>query len=468
MKVATSAPSPKISRVEITEDTLSSRGGLFFFGRYLENTGFLRLVDSHLADLRKSGKGRKVERLVKQMVCAFADGRGHSMMDFSALRADPSQAAILDLNQEEMAGGDMMKRFFRKFLGRKWEVLRPLLSRLFLWRLSVERPQMIVLDMDTMVLDNDDALKREGCEPTYKKVKGFQNLQLSWQGRLVDVVFRSGEKHSNHGEDVLKVLRKAVASIRESYDAEVPIVVTMDSGFLDGSIFTALEEELGIGYICSGKLYGSIREKVESLPENDFGYLRKGAVCWSYVEFESGLDAWEGKARRTLYTTLVEEDGQISLPFARPDAVYYTNLGRQEGLDKTLWNRGFHRLRFAEGILELAHGRGQSELVHRSLKEFMGREHLPFQRFGMNAAYYLFQTIAHFLLECFRRDVAGDIIPLMSYPNTIRRKIIDFAAKVVRTGGRVILKVTRSIWEALDVEKLWERCEAPPPILATQ
>jgi hypothetical protein len=282
----------------------------------------------------------------------------------------------------------------------------------------------------------------------------------------VDVVFRSGEKHSNHGEDVLWVLRKVVTSIRKAYDAEVPIVVTMDSGFLDGEIFTALEEELKIGYICSGKLYGSIRATVESLPEKDFGYLRKGALCWSYVEFESALDAWKGMERRTLYTSLVEEDGQISLPFARPDAVYYTNLGRQEALDKALWNRGFHRLRFAEGILELAHGRGQSELIHRSLKEFMGREHLPFQRFGMNAAYYLFQTIAHFLLECFRRDVAGEVIPLMSYPGTIRRKVIDFAAKVVRTGGRVVLKVTRSIWESLDVESLWARCQAAPVLTA--
>jgi len=462
MKVASPAPSPKISRVESTSDTLSSRGGLFFFGKYLESAGFFRLVGNHLADLRKSGKGRKAEKLVKQMVCAFADGRGHSMTDFSSLRADPSQAAILEMNLEEMAGGDMMKRFFRKFLGRKWEVLRPLLSRLFLWRLSVEGPKVVVLDLDTMVLDNDDALKREGCEPTYKKVKGFQNLHLSWQGRLVDVVFRSGEKHSNHGEDVLRILRKTVASIRESYDAQVPIVVTMDSGFLDGDIFTALEEELGIGYICSGKLYGSIREKVEALPDADFGYLRKGATCWAYAEFESGLDAWKGKERRTLYTSLVEEDGQISLPFARPDAVYYTNLGRCEVLDKELWNRGFHRLRFAEGILELAHGRGESELIHRSVKEFMGREHLPFQRFGMNAAYYLFQVISHFLLECFRRDVAGEIIPLRSYPDTIRRKVIDFAAKVVRTGGRVVLKVTRSIWESLEVERLWARCQAAP------
>jgi hypothetical protein len=34
-----------------------------------------------------------------------------------------------------------------------------------------------------VVFDNDEALKREGVHPTYRKVKGFEPLQLSWGGR---------------------------------------------------------------------------------------------------------------------------------------------------------------------------------------------------------------------------------------------------------------------------------------------
>ena len=55
-----------------------------------------------------------------------------------------------------------------------------MLQRLFIWRLSIEQPELIKLGIDTMVLDNDDALKREGVDPTYKKVKGFQPLQMYW------------------------------------------------------------------------------------------------------------------------------------------------------------------------------------------------------------------------------------------------------------------------------------------------
>jgi len=41
------------------------------------------------------------------------------------------------------------------------------LKELFLWRLQQEKPDMVVLTLDTMVMDNDEALQREGCDPTY-------------------------------------------------------------------------------------------------------------------------------------------------------------------------------------------------------------------------------------------------------------------------------------------------------------
>ena len=62
-----------------------------------------------------------------------------------------------------------------------------------MWRLQIEKPELIKLGVDTMVLDNDAARKREGVEPTYKKVKGFQPLQMFWGRYLVDAIFRNGK-----------------------------------------------------------------------------------------------------------------------------------------------------------------------------------------------------------------------------------------------------------------------------------
>ena len=65
---------------------------------------------------------------------------------------------------------------------------RKLLQDLFIWRLAIEKLGIVVLGIDTMVMDNDRAKVREGVSPTYKRVKGFQPLQVYWNGCLIDTV----------------------------------------------------------------------------------------------------------------------------------------------------------------------------------------------------------------------------------------------------------------------------------------
>ncbi len=62
------------------------------------------------------------------------------------------------------------------------------------------------LFIDTMVLDNGDALKREGDESTYKLVKGLQPLHIAWAGVVVDLFFRKGSDRSNYGTDYIDIV----------------------------------------------------------------------------------------------------------------------------------------------------------------------------------------------------------------------------------------------------------------------
>ncbi|MDD3581857.1 MAG: hypothetical protein PHW74_12655 [Desulfobacca sp.] len=90
-----------------------------------------------------------------------------------------------------------------------------MLQQLFLWRLRLHQPQVIELGWDTMVMDNDEAQKRHGVEPTYQQAKGFQPLQLTCGGLIIDAVFRGGSKHSNHGDTALKMVSPTVKFIRK-------------------------------------------------------------------------------------------------------------------------------------------------------------------------------------------------------------------------------------------------------------
>jgi hypothetical protein len=421
-----------IQRIEITEDKLSSRGGLALFLRYIESIGFFQVAGLVLGHLRKSKKGQAIELILLQIIAYFVDGTRKSIRGFDEFSGSNSQAALFEIEEEELVSSDQVKRFFKKFLGLKYLLFRKVLSILFVWRLKIVKPAVIDLYLDTMVLDNDDALTREGVRPTYKKKKGFQPLQLIWGNLIVDGLFRSGEKHSNHGKDVQKMLHQAVKLIREKYKAEVPIIVRMDSGFLSEENFAYFEKELNIHYICAGKQYPGIKDYVSQLGKENWQSLEGKNNGWSYIEFGSKLDAWK-TYRRTIYTSsTTDENGQLLLEFARPDNILYTNMGMNETLDQRLINASEENALGAEAIIKRYHQNGESELVHRSLKEFAGSEKLPFKRFGANGAYYYLMIIAHFLFQAYKEDVGECVVSIKSYPNTARRKLIDFSDKIVK------------------------------------
>ena len=451
----------QITTVAITEDKITGRGGLLFILRYLERIKIFHVIETILGEVCKNKKGKRVEFIMRQIMAKMIDGSDTSITGFDRLKQDEGYAAEIEVKKEAMLSSHMVKRFFRKFVGFKYVLFRKVLIELFVWRLHIKQPKIIILDIDTMVLDNDDAKKRQGVDVTYKNKKGYQPLQISWENKIVDALFRRGSAHSNHGNDVQRMVAQIVETIRHRYRKDVPILLTADSGFMDEKNFNYFEKELKILYICYGKLYDSVKEYVRAVERKEFKQYRNKKISWGYYEFGSKLKSWE-RFRRTIYTQLErEENGQLLLEFARPDAVLYTNLGLDNAMTEQLLASGNKAYLKTEKIIQLAHGRGASELTNRSLKDFICKEQLPFKLFGMNGAYYYVQLIAHFLCECYKEDVTQDVIPVSCYPKTFRRKLIDFAAKITAKGNRIILNVSRAIWENNKIEQLWMRCNNP-------
>jgi len=454
----------RIDKIDITDEKISGRGGITFFLRYVENSGFYQILSGYFGILKKSEKGLSLLQFIKQILAFFIDGTDMSISGFDRKKDDEGYAAVLENTPEEMASSHQIKRFFAKFALVNNFLFRKVLKVLFIWRLLQERPVKIILQADTMVMDNNDADKREGNEPTYKKRKGFQPLHITWGSYLIDVVFRSGSKHSNHGNDFIKAIGKVVKTIRKYYK-DVPIIVNTDGGFLSDANFRYFEDKLKINFVCTGKLYDYLKEDIIQMWKEEFQVYEKNKQTWNYIEFGNRLKSWE-RFRRCLYTTLnTDETGQVLLEFVRPDNIIYTNLGQNAELDNKLIEAGGANYLDSKGIIELSHSRGGDELIHRSLKELATKEQLPFEKMYMNRAYYYFLVFSHFLFESYKRDVLKDVISPMSYPNTVRRKLIDFAVKVIRHGGQIILKISRSVYKNLKLEELWVLCQSPPRII---
>lgn len=440
----------KIARLETTNDNLTSRGGLAFFVKYVEAVGVMRLLLARFEGVRKNAKGVTVANMFLQVLYFFFDGTSRHVSYFDELKKDSGYTAVVEMPDKQVASSHAVKRFFGGFSIFRAAAFRWVLKELFVWRLKLNQPVLVTLTLDTMVMDNDEAQKRQGCDPTYKKVKGFQPLQLIWEGKIVDAIFRRGKRHSNYGNDVDKMIRGIVTLIRTRYKATVDIVIRMDAGFFDEENFR-LCDELGIGFIGTGKTFNAIKQQVAALGENEWKVYDNGRQKWSYAGFEYRCDKWE-KAYRALYTRPKYDGPQGLLEFARPDNIIVTNLTSADLND--------------ECLIYCHHQRGADELPHRGLKEF-GSEQLPFKRFGANQAFYYVMVIAFFLFETFKEDNLQDILPMTCYATTVRRQLIDIAAKIVRKGRAIILKVPRAVMERFPLTALWTRCQQAPPVPAT-
>jgi hypothetical protein len=416
--------------------------------------------------MKGSKKGLTSREFLIQIMAFIMDGSHNSINYFDRLKSDDTHAALLEMEPEQSASSHQIKRFFRRFVQTKKgaEIFRGILDELFLWRLSIENPKHIILGIDTMVLDNDDAPGREGSEVTYKKKKGFQPLHITWGPFLAGVIFRKGSAHSNHGNDFIESIERIVKLIRERYSKDIPIILVADGGFFDQKAFEYFEDTLNINYVVTGRLFKYIMNDIKRIPKKLFSRYEHNGF-WKFIEVNIWYKSWS-RSRRAVFTSLVaEESGQTKLDFMRVNSIIITNLGTDEKLNQLLQAADIGHFTDIEQVIRISHNRGRDELVHRSLKELAAKEQLPFKRFEMNEAFYYLQVITHIMFESFKRDVSADVIPVTSYPNTFRRKIIDFAVKIVKHSALLTMKVREFIMNSLKLDELWQRCQSPPVIV---
>ena len=131
-------------------------------------------------------------------------------------------------------------------------------------------------------------------------------------------------------------------------------------------------------------------------------------AIWEYTEFKTRQGGWH-KARRTIYSRLIQQDRQLALPGLVKDSIIITNLGIGGHLDEQILKAKKGHLLSAHHILAEYHQRGADELANRALKNF-GHEQLPFKRFAADTAWYYMMCVSHNLFEAFKEDVSALVI----------------------------------------------------------
>ena len=101
----------KITKIEVTNDKISGRGGISFFLRYIEKTNLYQLISFHIGlELIENHKGLKLQQFLKQMFAFFIDGSHMALSGFDKRQKDKPYAALLENTQQVMASSHQIKR----------------------------------------------------------------------------------------------------------------------------------------------------------------------------------------------------------------------------------------------------------------------------------------------------------------------------------------------------------------------
>lgn len=454
----------EITEIGITKDSLTGRGGLALILRYLKNIGIIPIISKIFAEIRKSRKGRDIEAIISQLICYFIDGSKQTMTRFDELAESDGYSKTIETAKEDMCSSHIIKRFFKSSKEMMFKRLQNLLLELFIWRLKIEKPKIIILGIDTMVLDNDDAKKREGVSFTYKKVNGYHPLHIYWKGYVVNMAFHEGSEAPNHGNDLFETIEATVKIIRKKYNRKVKIIVVSDSGFFGEQYFNFMDK-LKVYFICGGMIIDQIKLNLMLRLQKEWRQFEVDpdkSNTLEYLDFRDKRHKWK-QDRRAIYTKQMDKNGQFHLEFDRPENIIYTNL-EKDNLSNSIILKKYLE---AEEIIRLYRMRAKDELVNRGIKEFSD-ETLPFKSFVSNGVYYYLSLISFNLLTAFQKDTLAAIpleIPVGSYPDTIRRLFIDIAGKVVKSGRKIILKFESCVYERLKLGELWNKCCESVPLV---
>ncbi len=110
----------KIGKVDVTGDTLTGRGGMALFVRYLSQVNIYALLVEAFGRIRRNEKGQPIWNIFKQVFCFFYDGTSRHLVYFDQLKRDEGYAAVIENTSGGMVCSHQVKRFFQGLFVALW------------------------------------------------------------------------------------------------------------------------------------------------------------------------------------------------------------------------------------------------------------------------------------------------------------------------------------------------------------
>jgi len=436
-------------KLNTTNDLLTSRAGLLATGQLIETLNLAKHIDQHFP-LPKSNRGFRPSEFIKTFILMQHEGSFH-LDDVRHLQEDEALRTILELNKLPKATtlGDWLRR-----MGSQPDIQSAWVSvNKVLLQSALHRCKKITLDIDATEI----VAYKAQAQWTYNKNKGFMPMvaHIAETGQILTIDFREG--NIPPAKDNLAFIKQCQQSLPKGCHLNA---LRIDAAGYQTKIIQYCDEQ-HIQYAIRAKTSATMRAQIAAISDSD----------WQPMMDKRGNKIEEEETCRTSFYI-----GDYETPFTliiqrkplKGQAIL--DLNAQESSEE-LRNGGYLYRAIATNrnalnnsqIIHWYNQRGEaSENRIKELKLDFGGDTLPCTNFNANALYFLISALSYNLFSLMRQLLPVELS--LHRVTTIRWRLYAIAAKVVKTGRQLFVKLKEENQALLGQVLTALKEFKPPPI----
>jgi hypothetical protein len=435
-------------KLDTTNDLLTSRAGLLTIAQLMDSLNLGERIDKHFP-LPGSNRGYKPSAFIQTFILMQHEGCFH-LDDVRHLHDDTALRSVLALDRIPKANalGDWLRRIGADENSQAaWVSVNQTVLQS-----ALHRCKAITLDIDaTEVISN-----KADAQWTYKKNKGFMPMvgHIAETGQIVAADFRQG--NASPARENLEFIKQCQQSLPKDCHIHA---LRIDAAGYQTKIIKHCDDE-NIRYAIRAKTSAALKEEIENLKDSDWQPMldKQGAEVKGQATYRTTHCIGDYEKAFTLIIQRKAIQGQADLDLAQQEGAEEISIGgyiyRAIATNRDAWSDS-----------QIVHWYNQraedSENRIKELKLDFGGDTLPCSNFEANALYFLISALSYNLFALMRQLLPEELSHHRC--TTIRWRLYAMAAKVVKTGRQLYVKLQAKNQQLLiQVLSALRRFEPPP------
>lgn len=432
-----------------THDLLTSRAGLLAIAQLMDSIGLAERINQHFP-LPKSNRGFPPSEFIKTFILMHHEGSFH-LDDIRHIQEDEALRAVLDLGKLPKATtlGDWLRR-----MGRQPQIYAAWVKvNQAVLRSALHHCKRVTLDIDATEI----IAHKADAQWTYNSNKGFMPMvgHIAETGQIVATDFRQGSTSPSKGN--LEFIQQCQQSLPEGCTIKA---LRIDAAGYQTAIIRHCDDE-DIEYAIRAKTSAAMRAQIEVAKDSDWQPLvdKQGKEVNGQSTYRTSHCMGDYDKPFTLIIQRKAKQGQADLDLVS------SNEAEEVSVNGYVY-RAIATNRDGLSDSEIIHWYNQraeeSENRIKELKLDFGGDTLPCSDFNANALYFLISGLSYNLFALMRQLLPETLSGHRAV--TIRWRLYGMAAKVVRTGRQLYVKLQDDHKNLLESVLLSLRRFEPPPI----